>query len=78
MPAPENTRLTIEFDLQADPIVGVVHADGGRGEPFAGWMALTRVIERTLDAARGARQDIPDAPRTVIGDDELPRKDTPR
>jgi len=67
MPAPEYARLTIDFDLQADPIAGVVHDDGGHGQPFAGWMALTRAIELTLDAARRASTD-----------DEPPRQETPR
>jgi hypothetical protein len=60
MPAPDNARLTIDFDLRADPIAGVVHDGGGRSEPFAGWMALTRTIERALDAARRAGQDTTD------------------
>jgi hypothetical protein len=50
---PDHARLTIVFDLQADPIVGVVCGDaGGSGMPFAGWMEFTRAIERALDAAR--------------------------
>jgi len=56
----DHARLTIVFDLRADPIAGVVCAAGGvgeasdDGEPFAGWMELTRVIERGLAAARRA------------------------
>jgi hypothetical protein len=57
MPAPEYARLTIDFDLQAEPIAGVVQGDDGHGQPFAGWMALTRAIELTLDAARRASTD---------------------
>jgi hypothetical protein len=50
---PDRARLTIDFDLRADPIAGVIHDDAGdRGAPFAGWMELTRAIERALDAAR--------------------------
>jgi hypothetical protein len=52
---PDHARLTIVFDLQADPIAGVVCDNpGDRGDcgaPFAGWMELTRAIERALDAA---------------------------
>lgn len=60
MPSPDHARLTIVLDLQADPIAGVVlDDDGGRGEPFAGWMELTRAIERRRDAARRADRDIP-------------------
>jgi hypothetical protein len=73
MPAPDHARLTIDFDLWADPIAGVVHDDSGHGEPFAGWMALTRTIERTLDAARRVGQDIPaDAPSAPGPDSEPP------
>ena len=50
---PDHTRLTIDFDLRADPIAGVIRDDAGdRGAPFAGWMEFTRAIERALDAAR--------------------------
>jgi hypothetical protein len=58
---PDHARLTIVFDLQADPIAGVVCGDAGRGAPFAGWMELTRAIEGALDAARRA----PAAPAQV-------------
>jgi hypothetical protein len=51
--SPDQARLTILVDLRADPIAGVVCAeDGGQGAPFAGWMELTRAIERGLAAAR--------------------------
>jgi predicted metalloprotease len=52
---PEQARLTIVFDLQADPVAGVICDDaGGRDAPFAGWMELTRAIEGALNAARRA------------------------
>jgi hypothetical protein len=53
----DHGRLTIVFDLRADPIAGVVCAAGDR-VAFAGWMELTRAIERALEAAR-QRQDLP-------------------
>jgi hypothetical protein len=60
---PDHARLTIVFDLRADPIAGVVDGVGGRGA-FAGWMELTRAIERALDAARQLPgPDEPDLPR---------------
>jgi hypothetical protein len=65
MPAPEYARLTIDFDLQADPIAGVVHDDSGHGQPFAGWMGLTRTIELALDAARRAGTDQPPGRETT-------------
>ena len=52
---PDHARLTIVFDLQADPIAGVVCDDAGdSGAPFAGWMEFTRAVGRALDAARRA------------------------
>jgi hypothetical protein len=47
-------RLTLEFDLTADPVGGTVSDDDGARRPFSGWMALTRTIEMSLDAAREA------------------------
>jgi hypothetical protein len=52
MPPPEYARLTIDFDLGADPIAGLVRSGRGHVQSFAGWMALTRAIELALDAAR--------------------------
>ena len=45
-------ELTLEFHLSADPVAGVVRDRAGGGEPFSGWMALTRAIETALDSAR--------------------------
>jgi hypothetical protein len=42
----------LDFDVDADPVAGVVVHEGHDSEPFSGWMALTRMIEETLDAAR--------------------------
>jgi hypothetical protein len=69
---PPDARLTIVFDLQADPIAGVVCDDaGGVGVPFAGWMEFTRVIERALDAARrtSGAAVLPNDPATSGRDD---------
>ena len=49
-----HTRLVLELDLAADPVRGIVHDANGHAEPFSGWMALTRTIELSLDAARRA------------------------
>jgi hypothetical protein len=53
----DHARLTIVFDLRADPVAGVVHHAGDCAAPFAGWMELTRAIEGALDAARHADVD---------------------
>lgn len=62
-----HTRLVLELDLAADPVRGIVHDARGHAEPFSGWMALTRTIELSLDAARRDRrardEDTPAAPR---------------
>jgi hypothetical protein len=63
----DRARLTIVFDLQADPIAGVICDDAGdHGAPFAGWMELTRAIECALGAARRASEANP-SPRVELG-----------
>lgn len=56
---PDHAWLSIVVDLQADPIAGVVCDNAGHGLPFAGWMELTRTIERAVDAAKRASADEP-------------------
>lgn len=51
-------RLILDLDLAADPIGGVLRDAAGAAEPFAGWIALTRTIELSLD---GARRRLPTA-----------------
>ena len=51
--------LTVEFELGADPVNGVVRSGAGEGDPFCGWMALTRTIELALTSARSHQQTIP-------------------
>ena len=48
------TRAHLELDLivDADPIAGLVRAEGEPARPFTGWMELTRTIELSLAAAR--------------------------
>jgi hypothetical protein len=48
-------RVCVDVDLSAEPMAGFVHAGDGRSERFCGWLALTRAIEETVDAARNAR-----------------------
>jgi hypothetical protein len=54
----------LDFDVDADPVAGVVVHEDHDGEAFSGWMALTRVIEETLDAARHrqSQEDLLGAP----------------
>jgi hypothetical protein len=54
---PDYARVSIIFDLHADPVTGVVCDDAGPDAPFAGWMELTRAIERAIDAARRGDAD---------------------
>lgn len=54
-------RLILDLDPAADPIGGVVRAGEGDAKPFAGWIALTRTIELSLD---GARRGLPAADAT--------------
>lgn len=69
-----HARLILELDLVADPVAGVLHDSRGDGQPFRGWMALTRTIELSLDAARragGGESGAGDERRTI-------EKGTPR
>jgi hypothetical protein len=50
--SPSRTRLTLELELDADPVRGVVHDARGGGDAFCGWMELARAIELRLEAAR--------------------------
>jgi hypothetical protein len=50
MSCERRTRLTLELDVQANPVTGVVHDSSG-SEPFVGWIALTRAIELALERA---------------------------
>jgi hypothetical protein len=47
--------VRIEFNLDADPIEGRLHAANADGLAFCGWIELTRAIELGLAAARRAR-----------------------
>jgi hypothetical protein len=44
--------LTLEFDVNAEPVSGRVRDGDGAGEWFSGWMGLTRTIELALAGAR--------------------------
>jgi hypothetical protein len=54
VPPDARTRLILDLDLAANPIAGNVLDRLGHAQPFSGWMALTRTIELTLEAARQA------------------------
>jgi hypothetical protein len=42
--------LALEFDVNTEPVSGIVR--DGDGNRFSGWMDLTRTIELTVAAAR--------------------------
>jgi hypothetical protein len=44
--------LTLEFDVNTEPVSGIVRDGDGDGDRFSGWMDLTRTIELALAAAR--------------------------
>jgi hypothetical protein len=50
-------HVRLEVDADADPIAGVVRQDGEPVRPFAGWLELTRTIERSLETARRDDRD---------------------
>jgi hypothetical protein len=49
--------LLLQFDLDMDPIGGIVHRTGGRERSFSGWIELARTIEIALDEGRLAVAD---------------------
>jgi hypothetical protein len=55
-----HTRLTVDIDLTADPIQGVLRHQRGPDKPFAGWIALIRVLELALDTERVQPDPPPD------------------
>jgi len=59
--SPQRVQLSLEIDLAADPITGVLRHEHGADRPFAGWMALVRALELALDIERG-ETDPPVAP----------------
>ncbi|MEV6156831.1 hypothetical protein AB0L53_41445 [Nonomuraea sp. NPDC052129] len=56
----QRARLTVDVDLSADPIEGVLGHRHGADKPFVGWVALIRALELALDAERVH----PDSPPT--------------
>jgi hypothetical protein len=51
--ARRRTVLTLEIDLDAEPMSGVLRDGEGRGSAFAGWMELALALELRLGEARG-------------------------
>ena len=47
-----NLRLQLEFDLEAEPIGGVVTDQRGSEKAFHGWLQLTEMIEAARLSAR--------------------------
>jgi hypothetical protein len=41
-------RLTLDIEVGASPITGVVHTESGADQEFLGWTALASVIEAAL------------------------------
>ena len=54
MTSPPTTVVTVEIDLDGDPISGRLVDEDGVAHRFAGWVGLTQVLTATLLAARGA------------------------
>jgi hypothetical protein len=44
--------LALEFDVNTEPVSGIVRDGDGDGDRFSGWMDLTRTIELAVAAAR--------------------------
>ena len=52
-------RVLLELDPALEPIGGTLSVNGGRAQPFSGWLALGRELDAALAAAR------PAAPRSA-------------
>jgi hypothetical protein len=46
------TVLSVDVDLDVDPIEGVLRHEHGADKPFAGWVGLIRALELALDDER--------------------------
>ena len=71
MPVRPHAFLTIDFDLSAEVLAGMVCDEWQNRHAFVGWMALTRTIEDALEAARSAEPgsgpvDVAPAPRPAL------------
>lgn len=55
MPVPKQLRLTVDLELDRDPIRGSVKVEDGAAAPFTGWIQLLS----TLDTARLGSQTAP-------------------
>ena len=47
-------RVLLELDPALEPIGGTLSVNGGRAQPFSGWLALGRELDAALAAARPA------------------------
>ncbi len=59
VPSDRRACLTLELNVEAEPVAGVVRDASGVDAPFVGWIALTRAIELALEAARVGPQPAP-------------------
>jgi hypothetical protein len=64
MPPRSRLCLTFEFDLDGDPVSGIVRAGPADGEAFCGWMALAQTIEVALATARSHNAEPPETGET--------------
>lgn len=52
MSAPTTALLTLEIELYADPVTGVLRTARQPAEPFVGWVDLASTLGRALVVAR--------------------------
>ena len=53
---PLQRRMTLDIELGADPLRGVLHADGV-SQPFEGWLALVTALGRLVDSRPDQARD---------------------
>jgi hypothetical protein len=57
----ERTRVTVEFESGSEPMTGRMLDEGGRSQPFTGWLGLAAALGSVLrrKPASHAEQPIP-------------------
>ncbi|GIH21446.1 hypothetical protein [Rugosimonospora africana] len=54
--APRQIRLIVDIEQVGDPICGTLRSEHGTDQPFAGWTALIRAVERALATERARKE----------------------
>jgi hypothetical protein len=56
---PETTRVTLELDVAAGGIRGLVESSDGRPRAFEGWLELSALLDQARQTSSAATLDLP-------------------